>query len=84
MNILLLVEAGHPIGGIKDVEQWPWTWHRFISYCRTVKSIYERVGMDEDSKTAVPPKWMWWEPDDLDDWFKERQEAARERHKDSS
>ncbi len=76
-----LVENGHGIGGINDVSRWPWTWHRLINYCRHIQNIYERAAYDEDKQSAVPPKWMWWDADALDNWFEERRQFARSRKK---
>jgi hypothetical protein len=68
------VEAGHGLGGIVDCDQWPWTWHRLLSHVRTVKGVYERAAYCKDKETAIPRRWMFWEPDELNAWFDERKE----------
>lgn len=81
MALFTQAEAGHRIAGRRDISEWPWHWVRLMLYCRNVKGIHERAGMDEDPKSALPPRWMWWYPDQVDQWFKERRENAQERAK---
>jgi hypothetical protein len=74
MSWVGLVENGHTPGGMRILEQWPWSWVRLISYVKQVRNVYERVGMDPQPKTATPPRWMFWDSDAADQWFKERRE----------
>lgn len=45
---------------------------RLWALVKQVRSVYERVGFDDDPKTAVPPRWMFWDNDALDEWFEQR------------
>lgn len=72
------------MGGVRNAARWPWTWHRFLGHCRQVKSVYERAAMDSDPHSALPPRWMWFESDDLDSWFRERRESSETRKREFS
>jgi hypothetical protein len=44
-----------------------------MAYCRQVRSVFERVALDKDPRTAVPPKYLWFDNQDgLDEWFDQR------------
>jgi len=60
----------HPLA--QSVASWPWTWLRVAFYTRTVRNIHERAAMDDNPKTAIPPKRMWFDNDEVDAWFKSR------------
>lgn len=58
------------------VAEWPWTWVRIAGFVTMIQNVYQRVALDKDPKTAVPPRWMFFDNDELDRWFKERREDA--------
>jgi hypothetical protein len=77
-----LAEGGQKLGGIESVDQWPWSWVRLLSYIKKVKNVFERVGLDPEPETAMPPKWMFFgHEDELDEWFEERREALKDAKK---
>jgi hypothetical protein len=51
---------------------WPWTWVRLIQYVKQVRSVHERAAYAKDPRSALPPRWMWFENTELDKWFDER------------
>lgn len=80
MRAFTLAESGaqlHP--RFSSVAHWPWTWARVASYVRQVKNIYQRAAMDENPKTAMPPRSKWFDGDWIDDWFKSRSKRKKRR-----
>jgi len=69
----------HPAAA--TVADWPWTWLRVAFYVKQVRNVHERAALDADKKTALPPRRLWFESDELDDWFDARREARKERDK---
>jgi hypothetical protein len=67
-----MVEAGQRVGTGQPVEQWPWTWLYLVALVKQARSVYERAAYDKEPKSAVPPKWMFWDNDALEEWFEER------------
>lgn len=51
--------------------EWPWTWVRLMQYIKQVRSVYERTAYAKDPKSALPPRWMWFDSKELDTWFDE-------------
>ena len=43
-----------------------------IALVKQVRSVYERAAYDKEPKSAVPPKWMFWDSDALEEWFEDR------------
>lgn len=49
--------------------EWPWWLHRLCSYVSIVKSVHERASI---GKVDPPPRYMWWDSDELEKYFEER------------
>ena len=54
------------------VLDWPWTWVRVAGYVTLIQNVYQRAQLDPDPRTAVPPRWVFFDSEELDRWFKER------------
>jgi hypothetical protein len=63
-----MLDAGHAMAGT-PVQTWPWTWLYLVSLVKQVRSVHERAAYDKDPKTALPPRWMFWDAEALDEWF---------------
>jgi len=77
--MVVMVEAGHGLGGIQDISEWPWTWMRLAAYVKTIRNVYQRAEYTDDPETAIPPRWMFWDADALDEWFDERKSYKKKK-----
>jgi hypothetical protein len=81
--VLLLAAEGHGMadseGHLIPASEWPWTWLRAVSYARRIQSIYEMAQMDDEPERALPPRYLWFRPHEVREWFRERREAKMGR-----
>ncbi len=64
---------------VTSLAQWPWTWLRVHSYVKVVRNIHERAGYDDNPKTAIPPRRIWFDDSAVDDWFDSRRKARKKQ-----
>lgn len=62
---------GTPLADLGPSIDWPWWVHQLVIYVGTVRSIYERAGI---SKSEIPPRYIWWDPDKLNEYFDRQRE----------
>lgn len=71
----MLALDGHELTKRYSLDEWPWTWVRMVSYVKTIKNIMQRAAMDEKPEEAMPPRWLWFQHDRVEQWFEERRKA---------
>jgi len=80
MRAFLMAGNGVPIHPrFSSAAEWPWTWARVSSYVAMLRSMYERAAMDDDPETATPPRYMWFDSDKVNQFFKDRRKSKKMR-----
>lgn len=77
-TIQLALDLGiPPIPEVENVQELPWYWVRLFVLYKKVRSIHERAAFYGEE--AVPPRWMMFDEQKLEQWWADQDKTRRER-----
>ncbi len=59
-------EYGGGLGGVNDVNEWPWDWVDLATTLRAIENAYERALI---AKAKLPPREVVFSKKRLEDWI---------------
>ncbi len=59
-------EYGGGLGGVNDINEWPWDWVDLATTLRAIENAYERALI---AKAKLPPREVVFNKKRLEDWI---------------